>query len=269
MDPETAHAKQSPQDINAALNIRRKHVETHLSTLKALDFRAIPPKSDRFATFIDFKRSPYTEFALRNVMCFLGEDWGLQIFVPPKMAPWVGRIVKDWKYVHINTLRVGSYGTGQDLLNGRLREPGLWRTMRGEWQLIFNADSMLCCKNLDEYLQYDYVGAPWPDDVISPWCRVGSGGLSLRRRRAMLDVCERCNNNPWAIGPEDAFFSINLHLSPARYRLPTVATARRFCVEHLYYPRPFAMHRSWLYIDAHKIDALYAQVDYQDRLNEF
>lgn len=38
----------------------------------------------------------------------------------------------------------------------------------------------------DEFLEYDYIGAPWPPDA--PWCtknRVGNGGFSLRSRKFM------------------------------------------------------------------------------------
>ncbi|OGR26728.1 MAG: hypothetical protein A2X83_13040 [Desulfuromonadales bacterium GWD2_54_10] len=38
----------------------------------------------------------------------------------------------------------------------------------------------------DEFLEYDYIGAPWP--ASAPWCarnRVGNGGFSLRSRRFM------------------------------------------------------------------------------------
>lgn len=43
----------------------------------------------------------------------------------------------------------------------------------------------------DTFLNYDYIGAPWP--ASAPWCtrnRVGNGGFSLRSRR-FLDLAAR------------------------------------------------------------------------------
>jgi hypothetical protein len=56
-----------------------------------------------------------------------------------------------------------------------------------EWLLIFQTDSMLCAnsrRTLNDYLDYDWVGAPWrPDSRFG-----GNGGLSLRRVSAIVQV---------------------------------------------------------------------------------
>ncbi|KAK5664201.1 hypothetical protein OQA88_417 [Cercophora sp. LCS_1] len=56
-----------------------------------------------------------------------------------------------------------------------------------EWLLVFQTDSMLCAnsrKNLNDYLDYDWVGAPW-----NPNSRFGgNGGLSMRRVSAIVKV---------------------------------------------------------------------------------
>ena len=37
-----------------------------------------------------------------------------------------------------------------------------------------------------EFLEYDYIGAPWPSRIVDdPYCRVGNGGFSLRSHRLM------------------------------------------------------------------------------------
>jgi hypothetical protein len=35
----------------------------------------------------------------------------------------------------------------------------------------------------DEFLEYDYIGAPWPVALTKGLCRVGNGGFSLRSKR--------------------------------------------------------------------------------------
>lgn len=244
------------------MEVRRTHVARNLPLLKETGACEIPVDSDKYATFVDFRRSPFTEYALRNVMFFLGRGWGLQIFVPADIGPWIARIVKDWQNVQINELPAVPRVTGRGLVDNVLRQAEFWNTVRGEWQLMFNSDTMFCRSGIEEFMQYDYVGAPWPDHVISPWCRVGGGGLSLRRKQAMLEICESCNTNPWIVGSEDAFFSINMHLLSAQYRLPSLETARRFAVEQLYYPRPLSVHRAWHFIAAAELESILDRVDY-------
>ncbi len=56
-----------------------------------------------------------------------------------------------------------------------------------EWLLMFQTDSILCANsayNINDYLEYDWVGAPWNPN--SRWG--GNGGLSLRRVSAILEV---------------------------------------------------------------------------------
>ncbi|KAK5629794.1 hypothetical protein RRF57_005509 [Xylaria bambusicola] len=56
-----------------------------------------------------------------------------------------------------------------------------------EWLLVFQSDSILCAnsrQNLNDFLEYDWVGAPWnPNGRFG-----GNGGLSLRRVSAIVEV---------------------------------------------------------------------------------
>jgi len=56
-----------------------------------------------------------------------------------------------------------------------------------EWLLVFQTDSMLCAnsrRTLNDYLHYDWVGAPWSmKDRFG-----GNGGLSLRRVSAIIEI---------------------------------------------------------------------------------
>jgi len=62
---------------------------------------------------------------------------------------------------------------------------GLSPFVSTEYVLITQWDSWVVdsSKWSDEFLSYDYVGAPWPN--CSPHLSVGNGGFSLRSRRAL------------------------------------------------------------------------------------
>ncbi len=60
--------------------------------------------------------------------------------------------------------------------------------IESDFLLTVHSDGFIINPQLwnDEFLQYDYIGAPWPPDA--PWCtrnRVGNGGFSLRSKKFM------------------------------------------------------------------------------------
>ncbi|TPX17063.1 uncharacterized protein E0L32_012276 [Thyridium curvatum] len=81
-----------------------------------------------------------------------------------------------------------------------------------EWLLVFQTDSMLCANsksNLNDYLGYDWVGAPWNLKASFG----GNGGLSLRRVSSIIEVL-RNNSRPHGGPPEDVFLSNALNERP-------------------------------------------------------
>lgn len=78
---------------------------------------------------------------------------------------------------------------GQELISRFLTSRWLYETALrpAEWLLVFQTDSILCAnsrQNLNDFLDYDWVGAPW-----NPSGRFGgNGGLSLRRVSAISEL---------------------------------------------------------------------------------
>jgi hypothetical protein len=81
------------------------------------------------------------------------------------------------------------------------------------------------------FLDYDYIGAPWP--WHRPGQQVGNGGFSLRSRRLMNFLAERRGNLPYRY-PEDDL--IGRHYRPFLeahgFRFAPVEVAARFSFEH-------------------------------------
>lgn len=63
----------------------------------------------------------------------------------------------------------------------------LWAHIKTEFVLVTQYDGMAANKTqwTDDYFNYDYIGAPWPDRFtwIAPEEKVGNGGFSLRSMR--------------------------------------------------------------------------------------
>jgi len=82
-----------------------------------------------------------------------------------------------------------------------------WQLITTPKVLLVQADSWICSgahEHLKDFLQYDYVGAPW-SRLNSSFC--GNGGFSLRDREAMLRITKAFHPNGMA---EDAHFCKHL-----------------------------------------------------------
>ena len=112
-----------------------------------------------------------------------------------------------------------------------LTSPEFWKLITTPKVLLAQADTWMCNgahKHLKDFLQYDYVGAPWTSSrrrCPKKW--VGNGGFSLRDREAMLRITQSVRPEPDYLN-EDLFFCSNLQDSE---KLPSTEVAEHFSRE--------------------------------------
>lgn len=143
--------------------------------------------------------------------------------------------------------------------NYLMTRPELYHAMPGEHILVFQTDSVLFSKSavkLEDYYEYDFVGAPWGNmekfyvrmvfqfrDTNPQRYHAGNGGLSLRKRSAMIRVTEEI---PFLSIPElveDVYFTRALARLPDT-KFPDVASASKLFYESLASPAlPFGCHK--------------------------
>ena len=221
--------------------------------LKNLPTPVCPRDSDRFAVIIEPRIHMDLEYVMRNVMHFLGGGWGLMIFSGTANNNYVQSLVENWGDVVIYKLDFENL-TRHQFRNLR-KNSDFWAQIPGEFLLCFETDSILCRHGIDNFLEYDYIGAPWVESVApSPRVRVGNGGLSLRRKSTMIDICESVKVD--RIESEDAFFSIHLNLNKDRYNLPSIEEAMRFSSETLYAENPLGIHAAWKYLETDQFQSI-------------
>lgn len=109
--------------------------------------------------------------------------------------------------------------------NQLLTSAKFWNNITEEHVLIIQHDSALLRKGLDEFAEYDYIGAPWKFEP-----KVGNGGLSLRRKSAMLKVIENVPYN--GTDNEDVYFAwgckkLGLNIAP-------IEVAEKFSCETIF-----------------------------------
>ncbi|CAE7408432.1 unnamed protein product [Symbiodinium natans] len=115
-----------------------------------------------------------------------------------------------------------------------LTSPEFWKLITTPKVLLAQTDTWMCNgahKHLKDFLQYDYVGAPWTSNMTRcPKKWVGNGGFSLRDREAMLRVTQSFRPEPDDLA-EDLFFCSHMQDSE---KLPSHEVAKHFSREGFY-----------------------------------
>lgn len=125
---------------------------------------------------------------------------------------------KDSIIKYISDVEIKSKREYSDLLMTR----AFWESFDTEDILVFQHDSALLRTGIEEFLGYDYIGASWK---FEPY--VGNGGLSLRKKSAMLHIIDHYHINKHL--DEDMYFGhgcIDLGL-----KLAPIEVADKFSVE--------------------------------------
>ena len=133
-----------------------------------------------------------------------------------------------------------------------------WKLFKGEDILLYQEDTMVFHGNIDPFLKYDYIGAPWKKTQDDNKHHVGNGGFSLRKKSAMLRVINQqrnliigsstkkyMKNSKLTCIPEDVYFSKSL----IDFNLGNVALyddALKFSQESIKGINPFGGHAFWL-----------------------
>lgn len=101
----------------------------------------------------------------------------------------------------------------------------------------------------NEYLKYDYIGAPWPDKLLGPKTKnfhVGNGGFSLRSRRLYEFIANDQEFNHWSYEDIEVCRNQRTRLESLGFKFAPLELARKFSFES-YEPRlptSFGLHGS-------------------------
>lgn len=238
-----------------------------LFTFRYLCYRSIPilrnvklPKpvlnSEKESVLIEFRPMPHIEFLLRNTMYQLGEGWSHTIVCGKGNYQMIQSIC-DFVSEDIRIIALDYENIDINIYNNLCYDPFFWRSLRGEKILLYQEDSILFNQSINDFLQYDYIGAPWKLNVSSKY-RVGNGGLSLRSKSVILSVLDenRILNTFEDIKrrrkfprydriPEDLFFAKEIQDKGGK--IPTVSVASLFSTENIVNKHSMGGHQFWLF----------------------
>lgn len=188
-------------------------------------------------------------FVLENFFQNLSDEWSFIIFHGTENDGFCRDVVKDLNSYNRVVKYVNLYQSNLTLLqyNLLLTNVMFYNHIETETFLVFQTDSMILNKEqINEFLEYDYVGAPWAETGL-----VGNGGLSLRRKSKMVEIIHAKSSYINTIYNEDGFFCHAQHNVPMR--VPTFNEATRFSVETVFHDTPFGIHKPWLYLSVDQL----------------
>ena len=158
------------------------------------------------------------EQILKNHIYFLNKNnkdvkWGLQIFHSEGNENFIRNIVDGWENVVLTKLDIEDLDKKSH--TELFKSLDFWESVEGETILNFQIDSLLLREIPENFLQYNFIGAPWSKPKEGKF--IGNGGLSIRKKSKTIEYLK-----------DD--------------QLPDILTAMEFSVEDIFYPYPVGVH---------------------------
>jgi len=121
----------------------------------------------------------------------------------------------DWDHIAVCSWKNERLLTGHKIIKeiNSIYDYNILLTSLDFWEMFIQYDRVLIChpdsgilrNGIEEFLEWEYVGASWLFQNYG-----GNGGFSLRCPKKMLNICKRWEYNP-SQGNEDIFFSNIMH----------------------------------------------------------
>ena len=248
-------------------NTNLKIIQTHFRKLchdKIRDFRkcGVPyiKKNQKYeAVFIECRELPHIEFLIRNAIDKLGKEWSHTVIcgnLNYKMVSSICSLISN----NITIIKLPLDNLTQAEYSNCLCSLDFWNLFTGEKILIHQEDSCIFKKNINDFIHFDYIGAPFLKNNDTP-VNVGNGGLSVRTRQCMIDIINNYSREDTPIQsgtlkymkihnlkqiPEDMYFCTNIHNFNNKYVIADWETASDFSTESIYNSNSFGGHQFWL-----------------------
>lgn len=245
----------------------------YLPYYRKINLPIIRENNVKEAILIEFRVLPHIELLLRNAIFKLGSNWSYTIVCGNDNYDFVMEMVSNLKR-KVKIIKLNKANVTINDYNNLLLSLDFWNLFVGQKLLLYQEDSFIFQRNINQFLGFDYVGAPWTH--LEDYCEVGNGGLSLRTKSVMIEILTRyghlqidvptcvrkdMKSNKLLKPPEDVFFSKIMKLHNIGM-VPTADIAIRFSMESFVSEVfPFGGHQFWHATD--KWDSLVKQNLYQ------
>lgn len=211
------------------------------------------------AVLIEFRNFPHIEFLIRNAILKLGQGWSHTVMCGNLNYEMVNNICTNIS-PDIRIVKLNENNITQTEYSFFLTTETFWNHLKGDKILIYQEDSIIFKNNIQDFLEYDFIGAPFFKQSNDTPNQVGNGGLSIRTKSKMLEIIKKnsvnsCKFNSSTLNymkfvnleypPEDVYFSKSMQEN----NVGDVANwnaAYEFSSEAIFNPNSFGGHKFWI-----------------------
>lgn len=209
------------------------------------------------AVIVEPRKHKALEYVLTNFLENLDNSWDILILHGNLNKEYIENIINTSLKKYRNRISLQSLNKDNitiDEYNVILTSKDFYNKIPTETFLIFQTDTLINPRNKDninKFLNYDYVGAPWCMNREAG--EVGNGGLSLRKKSKMLEILHNTNYNLKT--PENIFLSVNAS-KKISIKKPSKEEAELFSSETIWNPKSFGVHAPWKYTYITNLDII-------------
>lgn len=255
-----------------------------LPIIQKVELPFIPSFSDNNCLLLEFRVLPHIEHLLRNMIIKLNgknnqnrehkindrqvnsepeNNWMFTIVCGNDNYDFFINLIEKLDK-NITLIKLDYDNINVHIYNEMFKNKMFWKMIHGEKILVWQEDTYIFKNNINEFINYDYIGSYWCHEPFG--VKVGNGGFSLRSKKMMIDVCELSDhttempidlneintNNEIRndkIFQEDLWFTYNI-LSTSlknKYKIADKNTAFKFAFENSFNcDDPMATHQGFI-----------------------
>ena len=230
----------------------------HISYIKNITLPNFLETSNFECVLIEYRCFPHLEFIIRNNILKLGSKWCFTIICGNLNYDYLVQICNSISS-KIQIIRTNYNNLLPSEYSRFLSSLEFWILLKGKQILICQEDAIIFKNNIEDFLYFDYIGAPWMKTKNDNISCVGNGGLSLRTKDIMIQIIKKqsifetkfnsctleyIKNTNSFIPPEDVYFTKNME----DFNIGKLAdwnSANKFSSESVFNKNSFAGHNFW------------------------
>jgi len=206
------------------------------------------------AIIVEPRKHKALDYVLTNFYNNLSEDWQIIIFHGKNNIKFIQNIITKFDKSRIKLINLNVNNLSLNEYCHLFYNKWLYDNIQTETFLVFQTDTLICPQYkhlINDFLKYDYVGAPWDEKIIHDIKTLYGGkdlifncGLSIKKKSKMLDILNKhsfYHKQGWLIN-EDIYFSIHTT------NKPSLEEAKNFSIEMLYNDKAFGIHKAYNYV---------------------
>jgi len=252
-------------NVNKEELIKSDHFNFRYLCFKYVDFMRhielpkIKKSLNYEAVLIEYRIFPHLEFLIRNAILKLGIKWSHTIVCGNDNYDYMVDMCQKIS-PNINVIRTEHSNLSPSEYSEMLTTLEFWNLFQGKKILIYQEDSIIFKNNIEDFLFFDFIGAPFPKGQNDTPNSVGNGGLSIRTKEIMKRVIQTqdiktmkfnsstlqyIKNAGLTFPPEDVYFSKCMQ----ELKIGKVADwdlSHMFSSESVLNINSFAGHKFWL-----------------------